>query len=522
NVDFETLKKLFFIMSETVPPILPPIRTSTGNLSSLNVNRVDTMPTNETINTTTTTNVVRNVDEYLPQLLDSRGGSHVSNIHTFDREDFLSWKISIIISYLPNDVMKSVIKYKSAKEMCNELVLTYEGPSDTRDTKIDALRLKFNAFKALAGEKVNGTYTQLKCLLNDLKNNSVVISQVEVNATFVNSLPRKWLSMNQTQRANNSIKNDCLAARYGKYHYEEDVKEDNRTNNEFMADLNTEYQERALLENQKRFYKRIDDLTKGKSEKGKSDKGKSEKGYITESFDWDDESVSSEDEYTTKFKAFMEIAEDEPFVGKIDARSGQWVEITMKKVHRLLSMTDGKERKHVLDYTHVDLHYVEDQRKYLVKNFNALKQDPLLHKSELFKALGRKGRRKENNPSKVVVFIMGDESSSEQAPEVTSDSEADCDTHEPLPTLPKLIGVEPTVLETYVIKKTESKLPDVQISCSDKKTNSSTEQLLLTLMEEVKGIKDHIKIPSVTSPSGSQASSSKPSKQKVWYGPCIH
>ncbi|GKG52703.1 hypothetical protein Tco_0549815, partial [Tanacetum coccineum] len=36
------------------------------------------------------------------------------------------------------------------------------------------------------------------------------------------------------------------------------------------------------------------------------------------------------DEGTTKIRAFMEIAEDEPSVGKADARSGQWVDITMK------------------------------------------------------------------------------------------------------------------------------------------------------------------------------------------------
>ncbi|GKE07662.1 hypothetical protein Tco_1399680 [Tanacetum coccineum] len=160
---------------------------------------------------------------------------------------------SIIIECLPNDVMKSVIKYKFAKEMWNELCLAYEGPFDTRDTKITALRIKLNAFKALEGEKVNVTYTRLKCLLNDLENNEVIISQSEVNAMFVNSLPRKWLSMNQTQRANNSIKNDSLATLYGKYHYEEDsdsdVKEDNRTSNEFTADLNVEYHERALLAN---------------------------------------------------------------------------------------------------------------------------------------------------------------------------------------------------------------------------------------------------------------------------------
>ncbi|GJY04464.1 hypothetical protein Tco_0370404 [Tanacetum coccineum] len=95
--------------------------------------------------------------------------------------------------------------------MWNDLILAHEGPSNTRDTKIAALRLKFNAFKSLKGEKVMGTFTRLKCLLNDLENNGVTIPQAEVNATFVNSLPRKWLSMNQTQRANNSIKNNSLA-----------------------------------------------------------------------------------------------------------------------------------------------------------------------------------------------------------------------------------------------------------------------------------------------------------------------
>ncbi|GJU87825.1 hypothetical protein Tco_1295371 [Tanacetum coccineum] len=46
-------------------------------------------------------------------------------------------------------------------------------------------------------------------------------------------------------------------------------------------------------------------------------------------------------------------------------------------------MIDGDELKHVLDYTHVDLHYVEDQRKNLVNKFNLLKQELSLHKSEL-------------------------------------------------------------------------------------------------------------------------------------------
>ncbi|GJZ55705.1 hypothetical protein Tco_0610898 [Tanacetum coccineum] len=97
-------------------------------------------------------------------------------------------------------------------------------------------------------------------------------------------------------------------------------------------DLVTRRQELADLKCSRRFYvgtaskglkaemailtKRIDDLTKGKSEKGKIEKGKPDKGLIAKSFNWDDESVSLEDEGITKIKAFMTIAEDEPSVGK--------------------------------------------------------------------------------------------------------------------------------------------------------------------------------------------------------------
>ncbi|GJR64812.1 hypothetical protein Tco_0010877 [Tanacetum coccineum] len=307
--------------------------------------------------------------------------------------------------------------------------------------------------------------------------------------------------------------------------------------------------------------KRIDDITKGNSEKGKKDKEKSEKSLLVESLDWDDESVSSDDEGSTKIRAFMAIIEDEPSVEEADAKSGQWVDNTMKKVHRLLSMTDGDEIKHVLDYTHVDLHYVEDQRKNLVSKFNLLKQEISLHKSELLpgnivKALGGKSIRKEKISSKEVVFTKADESSSTLAPEITSDSESECDSQEPLPPLPKLIGAAPfgtseslislsdltlnmadLTLDTPDPKKTR---PSVKVSpayviknkiekslagpkpCSDKTAHSSTEQLLLTLMEEVKGLKRQIEIPSGTPPSNSQPSSSKVYKQNTWFGPCYN
>nr|GFB30190.1 putative ribonuclease H-like domain-containing protein [Tanacetum cinerariifolium] len=132
---------------------------------------------------------------------------------------------------------------------------------------------------------------------------------------------------------------------------------------------------------------------------------------------------------------------------------------------------------------------------------------------------------------------------------ITFDSKDDSDIQKPLPPLPKLTGTDPSsaskslisfsdvtanmtdltlntaskeikksnkVSQTCVIKKrTESKHPAIQNSCLNKNALPSTEQLLLTLMEEVKGIKNQILIPSDTSLLVSQSYSSKTPKQKV-------
>nr|GEX40949.1 hypothetical protein [Tanacetum cinerariifolium] len=87
----------------------------------------------------------------------------------------------------------------------------------------------------------------------------------------------------------------------------------------------------------------------------------------------------------------------EPSVGKNDARSGQWVEITMKKIPMLIStMWTIREKTYSTSST-------------------------LLIKSCPYAA----------------------ESSFETAPEITSDFKSECDIQEQLAPLPKLLGAEP-------------------------------------------------------------------------------
>nr|GEU53462.1 retrovirus-related Pol polyprotein from transposon TNT 1-94 [Tanacetum cinerariifolium] len=268
-------------MSGTIPPIPPPSGMSPGNAGS--PNRVDTIP-NDNTNNTGTNNVTTN----LVVAEDLRGSNNFLILEESPTDRRLAnHDKRLIISSLLNDVMKSISKCTAAQSMWNDLILAHEGPSDTRDTKIIALRLKFNAFKALEGKNV----------------------RIRIFSRQLNS------------RDQSSLRGiDCENSYF--QDSDSDVEENTRSNSEFLADLNVEFQDRALLASQKRFYKRwkykalkfeVAILTKKIDAMSKR---KSEKGLVAESFDWDDKSQSFKDEGVTRVKAFTTIIEDETAVGK--------------------------------------------------------------------------------------------------------------------------------------------------------------------------------------------------------------
>ncbi|GJV45642.1 hypothetical protein Tco_1430178 [Tanacetum coccineum] len=372
-------------MSDTVPLIPPPFGANTGNPNS--PNRVG-YPT-DTINNTTTTSVVQNVvDENLLQLLDSRGGSHVTNVLKFDKENFSSWKI------------------------------------------------------ALEGERVKETFTRLKCLLNDLENNGILISQAK-------------LCMENT-----TMKKDS----------DSDIEEDQRSSSEFLADLNTEFHKRALFANQRRFYKmskRVGSPKKPMDMSNETFKYKGLKAEITV--------LAKKINAMNKGKsAFMAIADEELSVG-----------ITMKKVQKLISITNSDERRHVLDYTHVDLHYVKDQRKNLLS-------PEQLYQDEITKL------NLENESLKDEIYDLKKVIEKWTSSRVTLDqllTEQIPRNIRPLPSLPKLMRAGPSgITKCLTIPKTKQTTDKVvSVTAKQKaktKPDSSTEKLLLTLMQEVKGLKE--------------------------------
>ncbi|GKB64525.1 retrovirus-related pol polyprotein from transposon TNT 1-94 [Tanacetum coccineum] len=130
--------------------------------------------------------------------------------------------------------------------------------------------------------------------MNELVNDGIDLSKIEINTGFINGLPKKWLSFCQSLRNINHVKDSELASLFGKLKYEEnlidsiyetekskslvfatplstalfsafivqdfqdnpDDEEDTKSSHGYLKDLEEEYQARALLSKFKRFFKK--------------------------------------------------------------------------------------------------------------------------------------------------------------------------------------------------------------------------------------------------------------------------
>ncbi|GJV08917.1 retrovirus-related pol polyprotein from transposon TNT 1-94 [Tanacetum coccineum] len=201
---------------------------------------------------------------------------------------------SLIMSVLPDDQINSVINCLTAKSTWDDLILYHEGPSDVKESRVIDLKLCYNTFKFKEGESLKQTFTRYKALMNELVNDGIKLSKLEINTGFINGLPNKWLSFCQSLRNTNHVKDSELASLFGKLKYEEnlidsiyetekskslifvtplltaflttsifqdfqdspDDEEDTRSSHEYLNDLEEEYQARTLLAKSKRFFKK--------------------------------------------------------------------------------------------------------------------------------------------------------------------------------------------------------------------------------------------------------------------------
>nr|GEX73567.1 hypothetical protein [Tanacetum cinerariifolium] len=99
---------------------------------------------------------------------------------------------------------------------------------------------------------------------------------------------------------------------------------------------------------------------------GSISNSKQDKGLVVETYDWDEEEVSSDEEEVVEVKAFMALGEEELApMSKDEARNDEWVQISTNQVHTLLKLKDDDDRKSLYNHLRTDLNYVEEQRSNL-------------------------------------------------------------------------------------------------------------------------------------------------------------
>ncbi|GJR52171.1 hypothetical protein Tco_1402692 [Tanacetum coccineum] len=244
----------------------------------------------------------------VPQTLEYRGG-HLNVAPMLEVENFTTWKKRFLghiigiephfkgiidngpfITMVADDQMNSVINYETVKSTWDDLILYHEGPSDVKESMVMDLKLCYNTFKFKEGKNLTQTFTRYKALMNELVNDGIKLSKLKINIGFINRLLKKWLSFCQSLRNTNHVKESELASLFSNPKYKEnlidniyetekkksmvsatplttafistsivqdfqdspDDEEDTRSSQEYMDDLEEEYQARALLAKSKR------------------------------------------------------------------------------------------------------------------------------------------------------------------------------------------------------------------------------------------------------------------------------
>nr|GEU61893.1 hypothetical protein [Tanacetum cinerariifolium] len=205
-----------------------------------------------------------------------------------------------------------------------------------------------------------------------------------------------------------------------------DDEENTRSSHEYLNDVEEEYQARALLAKSKRFFKKASKASMVKI-----------KGLINESYEWDEEEVSSDDNEMVEVNVLMALAGKNDAVSKEGARNGKWVKISMRKrilgVDQLtedLSYSGQKDLvfvKSLADDTKVTIPGVERPWLSEAEGF-------ILPNHDIGRILPAKSRKNTTDPSVAVT-----DSSATDYDSV--DESSVCNT--PFPPLKKLDGAEP-------------------------------------------------------------------------------
>ncbi|GJV48109.1 hypothetical protein Tco_1438321 [Tanacetum coccineum] len=153
-------------MSGSLPPMLLALGANTGNSSS----PIRTGNPTDDINNINPNNMGQNVmDENLPQLLDSRGGSHVTNVLEFDKEDFstlygkYNYKEGLIDQIYKSEPPRFTTQASTSKALISDPSM-HDSDFDIEEDQRSNRVITFKALMAVADEELSAGRTDARAL----------------------------------------------------------------------------------------------------------------------------------------------------------------------------------------------------------------------------------------------------------------------------------------------------------------------------------------------------------------------
>ncbi|GJR73515.1 retrovirus-related pol polyprotein from transposon TNT 1-94 [Tanacetum coccineum] len=235
---------------------------------------------------------------------------------------------SLIMSVLPDDQMNFVINCLTAKSTWDNLILYHEGPFDVKESRVMDLKLCYNTFKF----KEEDTRSS-KEYMNDLEEEYQARALLAKSKRFFKKGTQRFSSAKATDQTKchkcgkkGHFARDCWSKTsvpsyqspfQPKLLYLSEHKPESRHTKDFEAKYNKVKAKLALLSSSAL----APNLSSSKN-----------KALIAETYDWDEEEVSSDDNEVTEVKALKALADEERVsIGKESARNDEWIKISMEK-----------------------------------------------------------------------------------------------------------------------------------------------------------------------------------------------
>ncbi|XP_063945940.1 uncharacterized protein LOC135151421 [Daucus carota subsp. sativus] len=109
-----------------------------------------------------------------------------------DRMNITAKEEMVLTSALEEKEYKRVNNCKSAQEMWNKLVVTYEGTIDRKDSRTDTLIQEYENFKLQDGENIIDMETRFTRIVDELAQLGKNYTRNEKNRRVLKSLPPSW------------------------------------------------------------------------------------------------------------------------------------------------------------------------------------------------------------------------------------------------------------------------------------------------------------------------------------------